>query len=364
MLSRDILIWLNSINGVGNKTIDILINHVGNIKDIWNLSNNEIYSIKGINKKVKNSIIKSKTEKYICNLMNKIIKLDIKVLTIIDKEYPSRLKNIFNSPKVLYIKGDLKEQDKLCIAIVGSRKATFYGKWAAEKISKELAQSGVTVISGMARGIDTKAHYGALASKGRTIAVLGSGIDIIYPKSNTGLFEDIKNNGCIITEYPPGMKPVSHNFPQRNRIISGLSLGVLVVEATKKSGSLITVSHALEQGKEVFALPGNINSIYSKGTNALIKDGAKLVTNTNDILEEIIELKDSFIETDENKIDIEKLTSDEKKVIKTIIEGPIHIDMISYNTNISISKLNSILTVLEMKSLIKQIPGNVFIINS
>ncbi len=226
-------------------------------------------------------------------LFNKLENLKIKTITIFDEDYPpSSLENIYGKPYVLYGKGgEILEEDSLSIGIVGSRKATSYGKWACEKFSKELVKMGVTIVSGLALGIDTVAHKTAIKEGGRTIAVLGNGIDIVYPKNNKELYADIINNGMILTEFPLKTPPLAYNFPQRNRIIAGLSLGIIVIEAKEKSGSLITAHLALDQGKDVFALPGNINSLYSKGTNKLIKDGARPLLDIEDIIEEISQLQ-------------------------------------------------------------------------
>jgi len=209
------------------------------------------------------------------------------MLTFKDKEYPFLLKQITDPPVVLYIKGRLKEEDKLSIAIVGSRQASFYGLQCSQKFSFELAELGFTIVSGLARGIDTWAHKGALKAGGRTIAVLGSGFSFIYPEENKELVEEIALKGAVISEFSCNTQPFSFNFPRRNRIISGLSLGVLVVEAAKKSGALITANFALEQNRQVFCVPGRQDSFTSWGTNTLIKEGAKLVLDIQDILEEL-----------------------------------------------------------------------------
>ena len=212
--------------------------------------------------------------------------MKIEEISINSKEYPERLKNIYDSPKKLYVLGNKSLLQRKCVAIVGARESTLYGKNVAYELAIQLSQRGIVIISGLALGIDTYAHIGAL--QGGTIAVLGSGIDNIYPKGNIELARKIiKNNGCIISEYPLSSKPERLHFPQRNRIISGLSEGVIVVEASKKSGALITAEFALEQGKEVFAVPGDIKRKQSEGTNKLIKDGAMIVTEYKDILENI-----------------------------------------------------------------------------
>ncbi len=211
----------------------------------------------------------------------------IKEISIFDKEYPQKLKNIFDPPMKLYVVGDYKILNTFKIGIIGCRKCSDYGKNCAEYFSSNLACRNVTIISGLAKGIDSFAHNSCIEAGGKTIAVIGSGLDIMYPEENKWLFDKIiKTGGAIISEYPLGTKPLKYHFPARNRIISALSDGVLVVEAKEKSGTLITVDFALEQGKNIFVVPGNINSLNSKGTNSLIKEGAKLVQNVADILEE------------------------------------------------------------------------------
>ena len=250
---------------------------------------------------------------------------------------------------------------KPAISIVGSRNPTRYGRQIAEKIAFELASAGVTIISGLARGIDTMAHLGALRAKGNTIAVMGSGIDVIYPPENKKIFSDIEMHGTIISEYPPGTRPLPGNFPARNRIISGLSNGVLVVEAGSKSGALITVDFALEQGREVYAVPGNIDSSQSMGTNNILKQGAKLVTTAEDILEDLgIEgsLSGKMPSAKPVQLDIF-----ENQVYSALEEGEKHIEELASITNMDIAKLNAILTMMEIKGLVKQLPGKIFVKN-
>ena len=362
MNNKDILIWLNSISGIGAKTIDKLEMKMGDLKTIWEVSENNIRKIEGVNDKIKERIIKTRNNEYISKLKEKIEVLGFETVTVFDKEYPQILKKIYDPPKILYVKGNILEADKISVGIVGSRKATPYGKWAADKFAKELSQMGVTIVSGMARGVDTTAHKGALNGNGRTIAVLGSGLDVVYPKSNIGLYNEIIENGAVISEFPLEMQPLAQNFPQRNRIISGLCLGVIVIEAKEKSGSLITAQYALEQGREVFALPGNINSIYSKGTNLLLKDGAKILMSIEDILEEISEISELYLKTTKKTINNMKLGEDEIEIVKCVVEYPMHRDNIAIKTKMNISKVNSILTILEMKNVIKRISSNIFAI--
>ncbi|GFN36396.1 DNA-processing protein DprA [Tepidimicrobium xylanilyticum] len=361
--NKSVLVWLNSLS-IRNKTIDKIMKQVPELTDLWYSSSDAIYSLNDINTEIKDRLINYRNEDYLKRLFYNFEKQNIDVVTVFDKNYPDRLHYICDSPKVLYVKGSLTEDDNLSIAIVGSRKTTSYGKWATEKFAEELVDLGVTIVSGLALGIDAIAHRKALEKKGRTIGVLGNGIDIVYPNTNKALFEEIPKNGAIISEFFLGTPPLSYNFPQRNRIISGLSLGVIVIEAKEKSGSLITAHHALEQGKEVFALPGNINSIFSKGTNKLIKDGAKLIMDIEDVVEEIHELQEKLSNKRRVELDYDQFSSSEVKVLETMKEGPIHADNIAVNTGIDISTINSILTILELKGVIKEIGGSIFTLST
>ncbi len=288
-----------------------------------------------------------------------------------EKDYPPNLLQIHDPPPCLYHKGDINKDDSLAIAIVGARHATHYGITIAERIAGELAARGITIVSGMARGIDTAAHRGALKGGGRTIAVLGSGLDVIYPAENTKLFQEITHNGAVISEFPLSTPPLPRNFPMRNRVISGLSLGTLVIEASLKSGSLITAQMALDQGREVFAVPGNINSKTSRGTNKLIKDGAKLVECTDDILEELTSQLNlpattrnvSKKATSEVRIRQDRtstLNPDEKSVWNCLSDDPKHIDKIINENQLKGGSIYAILLNLELKSLIQEHPGKYY----
>ncbi|HAK88932.1 MAG: DNA protecting protein DprA [Nitrospirae bacterium GWB2_47_37] len=293
----------------------------------------------------------------------------IRIIKYTDGEYPENLRQIEDSPVLLYCKGRLEKEDRYAIAIVGSRNMTPYGQKIAESIASGLASYGLTIVSGMARGIDTCSHKGALKAKGRSIAVLGNGLDNPYPPENAALFDELSNNGCVISEFPPGTPPNRENFPQRNRLISGLSLGVLVVEATVKSGSLITAGHALEQGKEIFAVPGSITSGNSEGTNALIKKGAKLVQKADDILEELAPqikglLKGSHRDVSEKNLLVNisglEITGEEKAICNILGSEPRHVDEIARETRIPSAKLLGLLLTLELKGIIKQAEGKRF----
>ena len=279
------------------------------------------------------------------------MKKDIYQLKETDEDYPKLLKEITNPPKKLYIKGTLLK-DELCLAIVGTRKPTSYGIEACKYFTKELANYGFTIVSGLALGIDSISHQIALENNSRTIAVLGSGLNKITPSTNNNLALKIINNGAVISEYEPDEEALPYNFPQRNRIIAGLAIGTLVIEAGEKSGALITARLATENNREVFAVPGSIFSIYSKGTNKLISQGAKLVSSPLDILEEFYWLKEKIKEKT-----IQNLSPDETKILESLIE-PKTIEELSLLTNLEIGVLKSILTEMELKNLVlKRLDG-------
>ena len=280
-------IWVASVEGLGPVKKFALLNKFETAKRIYNATEKEILKVDGMSDKIVQNMQKAKDAKLLEKYEKYILKNDIKIINISDDNYPAKLKNIYAPPITIFAKGDISLLNSKSIAIVGSREPSKYGIYVAEKFSKELSKEGITIVSGLARGIDTFAHVGALSSFSKTIAVLGSGIDVVYPKENAKYYREISEKGLIISEYIVGTAPESKNFPQRNRIISGLSDGVLVVEARKNSGTMITTDFALEQGKELYVIPGNITSNLSAGTNNLIKEGAKLVTDVYEILEDL-----------------------------------------------------------------------------
>lgn len=306
--------------------------------------------------------------------------LGVTIITCQDPLYPKNLLNIYDYPPFLYMKGSLCPEE-IGVAIVGSRLASTYGKYVTEKLSRELALKGITIVSGLARGIDSAAHRGALAGKGRTIAVLGSGLDIVYPPENEALAADIATQGALVTEYPFGTPPNAPNFPARNRLISGVSLGVVVVEAGEKSGSLITARIASEQGRSVFAVPGAIESAGSRGTNRLIKQGAKLIENVEDILEEILPqaglppvaperpplfsapeaVPDTNTMPEPYSGDVEGLGERESKLLTFITQEPVDVDTLITRSGLTAHEVQSGLLVLALGGIIRQLPGKMFL---
>ncbi len=279
-------IWLSSLVKITPRKRLALLKYFGDPVGLWQAGENELRASQMCTPKIISYIMDTATRKGAGDLTKRVYACGADVIAYNDPSYPQALKYTADPPAVLYCIGRLKP-DELCVAVVGSRKATWYGLDMSKKLSSELARHGVTIVSGMARGVDSKAHYGALEAGGRTIAVLGCGVDVVYPKENRSLMNEICKKGAVISEYIPGTEPIPFNFPARNRIISGLSEGVIIVEASEKSGSLITADYALEQGRDVFALPGNINSMNSSGTNRLIREGARIITCAGDILDEM-----------------------------------------------------------------------------
>ena len=359
---RDVLLWLSSIGGVTYQMIVGLTEYFGSICEVWKANQQQLR--KGMNKNsiIAERMIKNRSEYYFYQQVEKNRILGIEALTILDPDYPQQLRGIYDLPYVIYLKGNFKIHAPM-IAIVGARRASTYGIWAAQHFSYELSKLGIGIISGLALGIDTSAHKGAIDANGNTIAVLGCGVNTCYPASNINLYNNIIGGyGTVISEYTPGTPPLKHHFPARNRIISGLSEGVIVVEAGEKSGALITVEYGLEQGREIYAVPGNINNIASKGTNRLLKEGAKVLTSIEDILEDL-KLRFKISEAPKVKLDSDYLSDTEKKVYSIINKEPIHIDLIALKSGIRINDLNSLLTILEVKGLICQLPGKIFTVN-
>ncbi|NIM91275.1 MAG: DNA-protecting protein DprA [Candidatus Aminicenantes bacterium] len=286
---------------------------------------------------------------------------DYTLLTLKGKEYPEYLREIFDPPYVIYCAGNVDVLKEPAVSIVGARKPTPYGRAVAEKLAEDLASRGLVIVSGMARGIDSIAHWGALKG-GKTLAVLGSGLENIYPRENRSLFEKIKDEGAVISEFPLKAPPLGFHFPIRNRIISGLSQAVVVVEAARRSGSLISARLALEQNREVMAVPGAVTSDFSQGTNWLIKTGAKLVENWVDVAEELRSpLKEKLLSQKEEKKSMPALKPEEKRVFEFLkIDSLTHIDELVGKTDLSVSELLAILLNLELKELIMQNPGKYF----
>ncbi len=330
--------------------------YFGSLEEAWKAEAEELRSFKFLRGKVESWLALRKTLeplRYVESLSNK----GYEVVTYFDEAYPEPLRSLYDPPAVLYGRGKLKDIDAQAIAVVGARRPTPYGRQVARMLARDLARAGVWVISGMARGIDTEAHLGALEGQGSTVAVLGSGLDVVYPRENKGLCQRIADNGAVISEFPPATPPEPKNFPIRNRIISGLAKGVLVVEARAKSGALITVDWALEQGRDVFAVPGPITSELSQGTNHLIKQGAKPVTSVEDILEEYqVVLKACGNASGE--VAGAGLSKEQERLLHLVSGQPVHLDELVRLSGLPYGQLSGLLLELEIRGIIEVLPGN------
>ena len=344
---------LSSFEGIGPQRLKLLVDYFGSAQKAWMASHYDLEKI-GLNPKLVQDFCAFREKFLPYDYFKSVKEKNVKVITLLEKDYPELLKQISSPPPVLYVKGELKPEDSLALAVVGTRKITSYGRQVTAILVSDLVASGLTIVSGMARGVDTMAHQTALSSGGRTIAVLGSGIDFIYPPENKGLYEQIAKNGAVVSEFPVGYPALPQNFPARNRIISGLSLGVLVTEAAQDSGSLITASCAGEQGREVFAVPGPITSPMSVGTSELIQKGAKLVHTVKDILEEL-NLRQKAGQISARQIVAE--SPDEEKILAVLREGPDHVDEIIKRTKLETATVGSLLGIMEIKGKVKNLGG-------
>jgi DNA processing protein len=361
---------LSLVTGIGSRTAAALVDRFGSPAACFTASRLELESA-GIKRNTIEALKSSEPHLMADREIKNLSELGATVLTIADPRYPKLLREAYDPPVVLYTLGDLaRALAQPAIAVVGSRQCSTYGRNVAESLSRELAMRGVTIISGLARGIDAAAHRGAVESTGLTVAVMGTGLDAVYPKENRKLAEKIREQGALVTEFPLATPPLPQNFPFRNRVISGLALGVLVVEGAERSGSLITARMAYEQGRDVFAVPGNITSSKSFGPNYLIKDGAKLVQTWRDVVDELpVEIKTAILlaERDESRVeqlslDEVALTDSERKVLGFLkMDEAVHIDHLLVNAGLGSGELMGALLKLEMMDRIRQLPGKSFI---
>ncbi len=353
-LPPDQIISLSCVSGIGPKRIRAILRKYPDITDITRLKLPDLIRVEGISRELAGNILKMDDSPGKTALEN-ILKINGRYLTYWEPAFPERLRSIYDAPIGIFVLGTLRKIPLL--GVVGTRKPTTYGKKIAGSITAELVRAGLGIVSGMARGIDTIAHHACLEQGGYTIAVLGSGPDVCYPAGNRKLREEIVEKGAVISEFLPGTRPDAVNFPKRNRIISGLSRGILVVEAAKKSGAIISALYALDQNREVFAVPGPVNSDQSSGCHRLIQEGAKLVTDASDILEEL-NLKPVM-----EQVTLQpepELTADEKKVFGELNAGKVHIDDLCRKLNRDTPEILSVLLMLELKNLVIQLPGKYF----
>jgi DNA processing protein len=359
-VNDDLRYWIgfSKVPGIGPTRLRALLDYYGQIDLAWQANPGELRAI-GLDKRSVESFFKVRNSLDLEAELEKLEKLGVSILTWESQDYPRLLKNIADPPPVLYVQGQLAPQDEWALAVVGTRRATTYGKECTRLLVNGLAKNNITIVSGLAYGIDTEAHKTAVHAGGRTIAVLGCGVDIIYPAENRKLAQAIIENGALISDYPLGTNPESRNFPPRNRIISGLSLGVLVVEGAIQSGARITTDYALEQGREVFAVPGSILRKSSAGPNYLIQNGAKLVTDVNDVLEElnltmIAQHTEARAIIPDNEV--------EAVLLERLSAEPTHVDDLGQATGLSAPEVASALTMMELKGMVRQVEGMNYII--
>ncbi len=377
---RSYWLALNHVKGIGAVRFRLLLEKFGSAEAAWKASRRDLEAA-GLDKRSLASLLKQRDRIDPAAVVEKVERTGARVLTWEDAEYPQLLRTLPDSPPVLYVKGAITEADDWSVAVVGTRKATSYGKTIAAQLADGLARNGVTVISGLAVGIDTAAHKGTLEAGGRTIAVLGSGIDRIYPSQNRGLAEEIAESGAVITEFPPGTRPHGSNFPARNRIISGLSLGVVVAEAPESSGALLTADAALEQGRDVFAVPGYALAASSRGANRLIQQGAKLVMDVEDILSELnlvmatppptrpASPKRAAAKKTQQPVTAAKpaaavqvANAAQSETETALLEalaagGPVHVDELRRISGLPIAEVTAALTLLELRGIVEQHTG-------
>ena len=354
---------LSFIAGLGNALFKRLIARFRTARNVLEAGMTELMGVAGMREEVARKIVHREFVADPERELRRVESCRARILRYADPEYPPLLKEISSPPMLLYAKGEGIPHSHPFVAVIGSRSPTYYGVKVAEKLGRNLAARGVGVVSGLARGIDSAAHRGCLTGGAFTIAVMGTGIDTVYPRQNQALFDQVVEHGCAVSEFPIGTPPEPRNFPIRNRIISGLARGVAVVEATMRSGSLITASMALDQGREVFAVPGSIESSRSSGAHALIKQGAKLIENADDILEEIHRMvrPSSGPDEDGHGARYEGLGEAEKRIYDLIGTYPMHIDDIVRRGGIVAGEVSGILMKLELMGMITQLPGKMFV---
>lgn len=361
MTSADLryLIGLSLLPGIGPARFGKLLERFPDPERAWRASENELRDL-GVDARSLSLLVDQRRALSLQTEMEKVERLGISVLTRHDSAYPVRLAEIYNPPPLLYVKGDLGSGGESNLAVVGTRRPTDYGREIAARVVPQLVRAGLTIVSGLARGIDTIVHRAALDAGGCTIAVLGCGLDVVYPPENRALYSRIPSSGAIVSEYPLGTKPDAFNFPARNRIISGLSLGTVVVEAQRSSGAVITANYALEQSREVFAFPGRATDVTSSGCNHLIRQGcAKLVTDTQDILDEL------DLTTAVQQLEIRAVlpaNSDEARLLALLSHTPVHIDDLARGTGLDASTVAGTLLMLELKGTVRQVGAMAYVL--
>ena len=362
---RERLIQLNLVPEIGSARLRRLLEAFGTLDALWVAPQRALEQLGGLKPELAERLAACRTDAArLRGELEAAVRADAAIITLADQGYPERLRAIADPPPVLYVSGAFEPADATAVAIVGARHASAYGLQCAERLAYELALRGVTIVSGLARGIDAAAHRGALTAGGRTVAVLGSGLSRVYPDEHAALADQVARQGAVLSEYPMASAPMPYNFPRRNRIISGLSLGVVVVEAARRSGALITADCALEQGREVFAVPGPMAAATSQGTHELIKQGARLVTSVEDIVEELRLTPAGPRPADARPDDAAgaaALPEAAQRVLACVSREPMSIDAIAGQTGVGASEASSLLLDLELRRMIRQLPGKQFV---
>jgi DNA processing protein len=357
---EDIRYWIgfNQVQGIGATRLRALLDYFGDLETAWRAEVHDLQQA-GLDKRSLANLLKLREGLDLDAEVKKLKRLGVQVLTWDDPEYPHNLRQVYNAPPLLYVRGRIEKRDEWAVAIVGTRQASVYGKEVAHTLSAGLARAGVTVVSGLARGIDAEAHRACLDAGGRTLAVLGSGVDVIYPQQNARLAAEIVERGAVLSEYSLGTRPEGINFPPRNRIVSGLSLGTIVVEADLGSGALITAGFSAEQGREVFAVPGTLFAKNSRGTNQLIQRGAKLITGVADVLEE---LNLMMVSEQAQAQAVLPENETEAVLLQHISADPVHVDDLGRAVHLPIAQVTSTLALMELKGMVRQVGGMQYVL--
>jgi DNA processing protein len=357
---QDIRYWIgfNRVSGIGAARLQALLETFGDLETAWRAPVHDLRQA-GLDQRSLRNLLKAREKLDLDAEVERLAIAGAHLLTWDDADYPPHLRQVYNAPPVLYVRGRIEKRDEWAVAVVGTRRASVYGKEATRMIATGLAHAGVTVVSGMARGVDTVAHLACLEAGGRTIAVLGCGVDVVYPADNARLAAEIAERGALVSEYGLGTQPEGRNFPARNRIISGLTLGTVVVEAGLPSGARITADFAAEQGREVFAVPGNVFNRGSRGTNLLIQQGAKLVCNAADILEE---LNLTMVSEQAQARAVIPENETEAQLLDHLSAEPVHVDELRRAVDLPIAQVSSTLALMELKGMVRQVGGMNYVV--
>jgi DNA processing protein len=359
-LTSDLRYWLgfNLVAGIGPRRLQALLDTFGNLAAAWQARPAQLREA-GLDRRALGNLLEARSTLSLDRELEKVEQAGVRLVCWEDAAYPRHLRNIYDPPPLLYVRGSLEKDDEWAVGVVGTRRATVYGKEATRRLTGGLASSGITIVSGLARGIDAQAHRAALDAGGRTVAVLGCGVDVVYPPEHRRLAHEVVERGALLTEYPLGTQPEASNFPPRNRIISGLSLAVVVVEAGARSGALITADFAADQGRDVFAVPGNIFQRSSEGCNRLIREGAIPALSASDILEE---LNLTMVEQQAEVRSVVPASETEARLLDQLSLEPKHVDELCQTIDLPVSQVTGALALMELKGMVRQVGGMNYVV--